>query len=50
VENNGKNEFYGLIRTHLCGYDLPYRILKLYLWEAFSKVKFYKSWNIFLTD
>jgi hypothetical protein len=48
--NNGKNEFYGLIRTLLIGYDLPYRIFKLILWEAFSKAKFYKSRNIFLTD
>jgi hypothetical protein len=42
-----ENEFYVLIRTLLSGYDLPYRIFKLYLWEAFSKVKFYRNRNIF---
>jgi hypothetical protein len=31
VQNNGKNEFYGLIRTLLSGYDLPYGIFKLYI-------------------
>jgi hypothetical protein len=36
---SGKHEFYGLIRTLLSGSDLPYKIFKLYLWEAFSKVK-----------
>jgi hypothetical protein len=42
--------FIGLIRTLLSGYDLPYRIFKLYQWEAFSKVKFYRSRNVCLTD
>jgi hypothetical protein len=50
VENNGKNEFFGLIRTFLSGYDLHYRIFKNCLWEAFSKIKFYRSGNIFLTE
>jgi hypothetical protein len=50
VENNGKNEFCGLIRTFLSVYDLPYRIFKKCLWKAFSKVKFYRSGNIFLTE
>jgi hypothetical protein len=50
VQKNGKNKFYILIRTLLSGYDLHHMNFKLYLWEAFSKVKFYRSRNIFLTD
>jgi hypothetical protein len=50
VENNGKKYCIGLISNLLSGYDLPSKIFKLYRWEAFSKVKFYKSRNIFLTD
>jgi hypothetical protein len=43
-----ENEFYGLIRTFLSGYDLPYRIFKKCLWEAFSKIKFNR--RSFLTE
>jgi hypothetical protein len=43
-----ENQFCGLISTLLpYDYDLPYTILKLYRWGAFSKVKFYRSRKIF---